>query len=368
MGFLQWDLYRPRLLEEAYSGSSREKMALGSARSPFFSCTRTCAQNGIALYYASDALKADRDFVLAAVGNNGCALLYASDALKADRGVVLAAMAHEGRALCFASVALRADREVVLAAVAQNGYALSHASDALKADRGVVLAAVAQNGSALTFASTAIHADQEIMLAAVAQDGTALQYASAALKADREVVLAAALAKTYPHKRKWAMALVYLGDDARAWDAAHTARLTELVKRAERDGDAAALQALDAKDVTETCKELDERLLPKVGRMVDLLRQELSNPTHCWSNPYSGFLLATPDGQVAFVRDPPRPSLEQWLTMLRTAPPTSKSITLAEAFEVAEMILALLTAPRMNPLTGKMDAPPCDLIETLKMF
>ena len=99
VGFLQWDLYRPRLLEEAYSGSSREKMALGSARSPFFSCTRTCAQNGIALYYASDALKADRDFVLAAVAQNGYVLEYASAALLADREVVLTAVAQNSYAL-----------------------------------------------------------------------------------------------------------------------------------------------------------------------------------------------------------------------------------------------------------------------------
>jgi len=48
--------------------------------------------------------------------------------------------------------ALRADREVVLAAVRQNGMALRFASAALQADREVVLAAVEQDGSALRHA------------------------------------------------------------------------------------------------------------------------------------------------------------------------------------------------------------------------
>ena len=79
-----------------------------------------------------------REVVLAAVAQNGEALLYASDELKADREVVLAAVAQHGHALRHASAELKADRGVVLAAVAQSGYALGHASDGLKADRGLV--------------------------------------------------------------------------------------------------------------------------------------------------------------------------------------------------------------------------------------
>ena len=62
-------------------------------------------------------------------------------------------MAQEGYALRFASDELKADRQVVLAAVAQHGLALQHASSALRNDREVVLAAVLQHGEALVHAS-----------------------------------------------------------------------------------------------------------------------------------------------------------------------------------------------------------------------
>jgi hypothetical protein len=97
------------------------------------------AQNGEALYFASDALKADRDFLLEAVAQNGEALYFASDALKADRDFILEAVAQNGGALNFASAALKADPGVVLAAVAQNTAAFQHASPALRADRTLVM-------------------------------------------------------------------------------------------------------------------------------------------------------------------------------------------------------------------------------------
>jgi hypothetical protein len=55
------------------------------------------AHNGLALAYASDELRADRDVVLAAVAHNGIALSYASDELRADRDMLLAAVAQSGR-------------------------------------------------------------------------------------------------------------------------------------------------------------------------------------------------------------------------------------------------------------------------------
>ena len=54
----------------------------------------------------------------------------------ADRKFVLAAVSarQNGRALEFASEDLRADRDVVLAAVRQNAYALKYASERLRDD------------------------------------------------------------------------------------------------------------------------------------------------------------------------------------------------------------------------------------------
>jgi len=61
----------------------------------------------------------EREIVLAAVRQNGKALRYASDELRADREIVLAAVRQSCWALEYASKDLRADREIVLAAVQQ---------------------------------------------------------------------------------------------------------------------------------------------------------------------------------------------------------------------------------------------------------
>ena len=66
-------------------------------------------------------LKADREFMLAAVKQNGWALKYASDELKGDREIVLEAVKQKGYALQFASDELKGDREIVLEAVRTSG-------------------------------------------------------------------------------------------------------------------------------------------------------------------------------------------------------------------------------------------------------
>eukprot|EP00971_Amphidinium_carterae_P293136 5819954-Amphidinium_carterae.1 len=53
----------------------------------------------------------------------------------------------------YATQALRADHEIVLAAVRQNGWALEYATEALRGDREVVQAAVQQDAGALLFAA-----------------------------------------------------------------------------------------------------------------------------------------------------------------------------------------------------------------------
>ena len=52
---------------------------------------RAVAQNGAALQYAADSLRADRAAALAAVASDGLALRYASEALRAeeDRNALL---------------------------------------------------------------------------------------------------------------------------------------------------------------------------------------------------------------------------------------------------------------------------------------
>ena len=92
----------------------------------------------------------DRGEVLAEVVKDGQALRHATDELKADREFILAAVAH-GFALEHVSAELKADREVVLAAVGQYGPALMHVSDELKADQEVVLAIYHDYSITITF-------------------------------------------------------------------------------------------------------------------------------------------------------------------------------------------------------------------------
>ena len=144
-------------------------------------------QNGGALQYASVELRNDRDVVLAAITKSRNAFSYASDELmRNDREVILkTALAFRGNLsiLTYASEELRNDRGFILAAIHQlSGRALEYASEELRNDRDIVLAAVNRYGSALEYASVELRNDRDIVLAAVNQNGEALQYAAEALR------------------------------------------------------------------------------------------------------------------------------------------------------------------------------------------
>ena len=132
-----------------------------------------------------------RDEVLAALTEDGYALEFVSEDLKADKEVVLEAVREEGSAFQFALDDLRKDKEFVLEAVRQNGRALEFASEDLRVDKGFVLEAVKQTGWALRYASEDLREDKKVVLAAVFQHGLALRYALGDLRADKEVVLTA---------------------------------------------------------------------------------------------------------------------------------------------------------------------------------
>ena len=155
------------------------------------------------LQFASSALQADRQIVMAAVREYGGALDSASEELQASREVVLSAIQQDGDALGVASMKLRADRGVVLAAVRQNGTALSYASHMLQGDREVVLTAMrvtwgeientlfrygVDRRHPLKFASAQRQGDREVVLKAMMYDEDALQFASDDLQLDTAFV------------------------------------------------------------------------------------------------------------------------------------------------------------------------------------
>jgi uncharacterized protein YdeI (YjbR/CyaY-like superfamily) len=94
----------------------------------------------MALEYAYDIFKNDKNIVLKAIMKNSYALNFASETLKNDKEIVLSAVYKHGNTLEFASETLKNDKEVVLCAVKHNRYAYNFASDVLKNDKDIIYA------------------------------------------------------------------------------------------------------------------------------------------------------------------------------------------------------------------------------------
>ena len=75
------------------------------------------------------------EIIMEAVKQDGLALRYASEQLKNDREFVMEEVKQNWWALYYASKQLKNDREIVMEAVKQNGLALRGASEQLKNDR-----------------------------------------------------------------------------------------------------------------------------------------------------------------------------------------------------------------------------------------
>jgi hypothetical protein len=102
----------------------------------------------MALKHASDELKGDREIVLTAVRRDLWAFEYAAlNDLNRDGEIIMAAIEQPGMALQYANDGIRGNREFILAAISRNPLSLEYASDDIKRDRQIVLAAVRKNGS-----------------------------------------------------------------------------------------------------------------------------------------------------------------------------------------------------------------------------
>ena len=82
--------------------------------------------DGLALEFASDELKNDKEIVLLAISQYGEALYYASDELRNDKEIVMAAIKQDGEVLEYASNELRKDKEFILQVVAISTYACKY--------------------------------------------------------------------------------------------------------------------------------------------------------------------------------------------------------------------------------------------------
>ena len=293
--------------------------------------------DAMSMYWASDALKNDREFVLATVKEDGRALRYASDALQDDREVVLAAVANYGSALQYAYYsALQNDREIVLAAVTQNGEALKYASRQHRADREIVLAAVTQNGEAFGYASLKLRADREVVLAAVTRDGEALELASDALKQDFWMKVAAATSRGFPYinlidsdfikelsmridavlsskEMSYALRVFDPEDELDSYDAD---AVDALCQRLEKLEDAVARLSASVDKIDDTFKKRH------FANILDELQTKLGDPLKnpCTKHEYERDLVATPDRRAA-----KRMRIEAALARFREAAQTYKS-------------------------------------------
>jgi len=160
--------------------------------------------DGRALQYASEELRANKEIVLAAIKKAeypGWALKYASEELRANKEILLEAVKNDGEALNFASEELRANKEIVLAAVNVNGDVLEYASKELQADKEVVLCAIKECGYALNFASEEFQADKDIVMMAISTYVPAIDCASEELRRDKEIIQKIiTILKSYTHK------------------------------------------------------------------------------------------------------------------------------------------------------------------------
>jgi len=164
----------------------------------------------------SEALRCDREVVLAAVKRDGSALEWAGGDFCNDREVVLAAVSQDGSAVKFADKDLREDEEIVLEALKTYTHAMQFAGDLqskkdvvlkamrieptafqhvcerLRQDREVALEAVRGNQEVLKWTFWPMRSDQEIILAGTKQNWNALKYASVDLRTDKDFLLLAA--------------------------------------------------------------------------------------------------------------------------------------------------------------------------------
>ena len=140
------------------------------------------------LALAPKEVKADRNFMMAAVREYWLSIAYASEELRSDRELMMIAVSQSGYALIDASEALRSDRDVVMTAVSKNGAALEHASEELRSDRDLMMLAVSQDGSALRFASEELRSDRDVVMAAASNEWRALQFASEELRSDADII------------------------------------------------------------------------------------------------------------------------------------------------------------------------------------
>ena len=128
--------------------------------------------------------------VLEAVRNNGIALEYASDTLRADQEVVLEAMVKfvgSDSPLQFANIKFTSDPGKMLEALKIDVETIEYADKGLFNDHNFILNAIKIDETCLEYADEKLWGDREFVVEAMKLDPYNLEFASEELKNDPEL-------------------------------------------------------------------------------------------------------------------------------------------------------------------------------------
>ena len=140
---------------------------------------------------ASEELKSNRDFVMAAVCKNPWNLRHASEELKNNPEIVLAAVCKEPAALQHASEELKSSYDFSMAVVSKVPKALQFLCEELKNNVDVVMAAISKKPGALEHVCDELKNSYDFAMAVVSKVPVALPYLSEEFRENNEIVMKA---------------------------------------------------------------------------------------------------------------------------------------------------------------------------------
>ncbi|EFC41905.1 predicted protein [Naegleria gruberi] len=154
---------------------------------------RTLAKldGNVALYYASEELRNDREIVIKSIQQDPSGFIFASKELQKDREIVKSAVMKNGLCLRFLSAQLRDDREIAELALKSCGLSIQYISERLRNDTEF-LQSLGKRGYLLRYLPDEFRYDREILLESLKLDPINFDFIPNELKNDREFILQAA--------------------------------------------------------------------------------------------------------------------------------------------------------------------------------
>ena len=118
----------------------------------------------MALKHASEELRNNHEFIMAAVSQNPWTLEHASDELKTNHEIVMAAVAENPWTLQHASEELKNNHKILVAAVSKEHWFLQHVPEELLNNHEFVIAVVSNDPANLPFAFEELRGNSDIVV------------------------------------------------------------------------------------------------------------------------------------------------------------------------------------------------------------